>query len=135
MKKIYTLKPWDAVENHHFISKGTWDEMVEVGELEVAEFKLFMCDDVLIAPKGTEARIGTAFCVKRDDLKVTEVEDEPVTKKPKKEKSADEKTYTKADLRKKASEIISDFGKEEKLDLSSITLSAIALSRLINELN
>lgn len=134
-RKIYTLKPWDAVVNHHFITKDAWNKLVSVGELEVREFNHIFVEDVLIAPKGTTPEFGVSYLVSTSDLDIREVEVAEEVRTPDPADTPKEKTYTKDELRKFASATLSNLGANNDITIEMASISALAISKFINELN
>lgn len=129
MSKTYKLKPWEEVENHHFITKARWEALMEK-ELEVEFLDGFLSSSAVIYPKGERATFGNIYIVDKSDLiEICDCEKcatpDP-TATPKKKK-----TYTKSDIRKAATRVVSN----PDLDEDDAIASAVALARLIKELN
>ena len=125
--KKYGLKAWDKVANHHFITKETWDKLANEPELETERLKGMFEGSVLIAPKGELFRRDRSYLVVEEDLYVVE---EKKTE-PKKSNKPTEKTYTKDDIREAGIRVMMDSDWEEETAIAS----ALAISKLINELN
>lgn len=136
MTKKYRLKPWKDVDFHHFIMEETWDKLANCEELEVEFLNGVFEKSALIHPKGSKAELGNTFVVEKDDLIEIKVEDKVSCPNPplKAEKSATtkkKKTYSKNDIRKAAMRVVSN----EELEEDDAIASAVALARLIKELN
>ena len=120
MSKIYRLKPWDEVTSHHFISRETWDALVN-SNLYIEFGKGLFGSSVMIST-DKEMNIGNMFIVDKDDLYEVE-ETLPADK-------VVEKTYTKDDIRNAGARAMKGIVNED-----DAIISALAIAKLINELN
>lgn len=131
MKKIYRLKPYDEVTNHHFIPHKTWNYLASC-DLVVEFGKGFFSDSAVICPTD-EKSLANTYIVSKDDLLEETVTcncdcncnnstpDPKVTK---------EKTYTLSDIRKAGMRAMDKIEDEDEA-----IVSALAISKLICELN
>lgn len=127
MSKTYVLKSWNEVKDHHFISKERWNKLAN-RELKVEFLDGFLSTTALIHPNGEEPTFGNTFLVNKDDLR--ECVKKAPTDKPKKSENPEEKTYTKDDVRKAGMKAMQNIE-----DLDDAIASAVAISKLIHELN
>lgn len=127
MKKIYRLKPWDEVENHHLIDKEAWNELANAEALDVEECFL---DTVLIVPRGVPKTFRNIRAVTKDDLYVVE-EKNPCDNNCNCNTNLKKKTYTKDDIRNAGMRVMETIGDDE----DSAVASALAIAKLIKELN
>lgn len=133
MEKIYRLKPYDAVTNHHFIDKKRWDALADCKNLNVEFLEGFLLTSAVIHPEGVAPALGNVYIVSKDDLYEVKPECEPT---PNVEKTTNvdsnataEKTYTKKDIRKASARVMNTIDDEDEA-----VNTAIALARLICEL-
>lgn len=122
MKVKYTLKPWDEVTNHHFISRETWDRLANSPALEVELLKGVFNTSAMIYVKGEERNLANIFFVHKDDLR------ECVKKAPTNPKT--EKTYTKAEISSMMSLVLS-----EVEDETEAIQYALVLGKLMAKFN
>lgn len=122
MKKIYRLKDYDKVKNHHFIDKETWDKLTSYPELDVEFPGGMFKDTAIITPLGKKHSIDDSYMVDVGDLY------EVKASKP--EPKATVKTYTKDEIRDAGIRVMMD----SNLDENSAIASALAIAKLINRL-
>ena len=117
------LKPYNEVENHHFMSKENWDHLAEADNLRVENLTGLFEDSVLICPVNEEFTLANTYMVSKDDLYKVEEKTTPPTE-------AVEKTYTKNDIRVAGALAMADIEDED-----DAVVSAVAIAKLITKLN
>ena len=127
MKTIYRLKPYDEVSNHHFINHKTWDYLASC-DLEVEFGRGIFSESAIICPTD-EKSLANTYVVSRDDLLASEVTT-PCGENCNCNTVNKEKTYTIADVRRAGMRAMKDIEDEDEA-----IVSALAISRLIHELN
>lgn len=136
MSKTYTLKPWNEVNNHHFISKERWNALANK-ELKAEFFDGFLATTAMIYPKGEMPTLGNTFVVDKDDLRESVYKAPTDNTNVNVEKKVDstedkpkEKTYTKDDVRNAGVRVMKNIENEDEA-----IASALAIAKLIHELN
>lgn len=124
-KKIYRLKPWNEVDEHHLISKTTWDDLASREKLDVEFLKGLFSGSVMIHTKG--ALLGGLF------VKAEDIYEVKATEKKNPNETSNVKTYTKDDIRKLAMKVMTETTDIE--DEKEAIIMSLALAKLINELN
>ena len=122
MNKIYRLKPWNEVENHHFMFEDVWNKLADAPALNVERLGGFMGDSVLISVADDNRTFGNTFIVDKGDLYEVEEKTTPPTE-------LKEKTYTKEDIRIAGARAMADIENED-----DAVVSAIAIAKLIHKL-
>ena len=131
MRKNYRLKPYDDVTNHHFISRETWDKLANC-DLEVHSLRGFLSSTALICPRGegTPSLLDCSMVDFKDLYEVTE--ETNVVANNTANEVVKEKTYTKDEIRSAGARALA---KNEPSSVNEAVISAIAIAKLINELN
>lgn len=122
MNKIYRLKPWNAVDNHHFISEENWKRLAEADNLRVEYLTGLFDDSVLICSVDKEFTLENTYMVSKTDLYEVEEKTTPPTE-------SKEKTYTKNDIRVAGALAMADIEDED-----DAVVSAVAIAKLITKL-
>lgn len=128
-KKIYRLKPYDDVTNHHFINSATWNYLANC-DLEVEFGRGIFSESAIVCPTD-EKSLANTYVVSKDDLREVVYEApncncDKVAPDP----NATAKTYTLKDVREAGMRAMAKIEDEDEA-----VVSALAISKLIYELN